>query len=309
MGLIRHEMDFSCSKEVRDYLRSPAFQQDVRQTLQIEHSIDLECNVPAEGQNPEQETTIAIRLTYHPDQPHDFNAAKRQITSLLASHGITSSQINRRTLELAFPASDTLTQALQSTDFSPILKQYQIHASLGEPIPSHNLQTITLRYHRNFTPSLAATISSLATSLSLPLSSLVHKPLPNTDPDTAPAYSKCHAYDIARKEFYDARHSQEIERRVAREEALFTGAQFGPGALEVGMLLEDQKFEEWKVWAAKEVQTQKQLAGSAYTGLADETAVLEVDDDATQEGLDELADVVPASRKGQEAKGGALVHP
>ncbi|KAF2864046.1 hypothetical protein K470DRAFT_254372 [Piedraia hortae CBS 480.64] len=74
------------------------------------------------------------------------------------------------------------------------------------------------------------------------------------------------AYNIARKEFYRVRHAQEIEERVAREEALSTGAFFGPGPLEVGMQLEDQKYEEWKKWAAREIMAMKQQQASAYSG-------------------------------------------
>lgn len=63
------------------------------------------------------------------------------------------------------------------------------------------------------------------------------------------------AYDVARKEFYALRHEEEVERRVQREEALWTGAYFGKGALEVGMELEDKSYESWKAWATKEVET------------------------------------------------------
>ncbi|KAG9238400.1 37S ribosomal protein S25, mitochondrial [Amylocarpus encephaloides] len=60
---------------------------------------------------------------------------------------------------------------------------------------------------------------------------------------------KMEAYDIARKEFYALRHEEEVERRVAKEEALWSGAYFGKGPLEVGMELEDKVYEEWKDWA------------------------------------------------------------
>lgn len=66
--------------------------------------------------------------------------------------------------------------------------------------------------------------------------------------------TKSAAYDIARREFYQLRLREDIERRVAAEEAEATGAVFGPTQLEVGMKLENQEFERWKVWARDEAQ-------------------------------------------------------
>ena len=60
------------------------------------------------------------------------------------------------------------------------------------------------------------------------------------------------AYDTARKEFYRLRQEEEIQRRVALEEAKHVGAYFGKTRLDVGMQLEDQEFENWKIWAGKE---------------------------------------------------------
>jgi small subunit ribosomal protein S23 len=73
------------------------------------------------------------------------------------------------------------------------------------------------------------------------------------------------AYDIARGEFYALRHEEDVERRVAKEEALSTGAYFGKSILEIGMELEDQSYEEWKRWAMKEVQLLNQQRDAAYT--------------------------------------------
>jgi small subunit ribosomal protein S23 len=75
------------------------------------------------------------------------------------------------------------------------------------------------------------------------------------------------AYDTARKEFYDLRQEEEVERKVAKEEALWTGAYFGKGALEVGMELEDKSYESWKEWATKEVEALGRQNDSAYTGV------------------------------------------
>lgn len=89
------------------------------------------------------------------------------------------------------------------------------------------------------------------------------------------------AYDIARKEFYALRHEEEVERRVAREEATWTGAYFGKGALEVGMELEDKTYERWKEWAVLEVEAIQRQRDSAYTGIGtanEDEPTLEVDE-------------------------------
>ncbi|KAF2085989.1 mitochondrial ribosomal protein [Saccharata proteae CBS 121410] len=117
---------------------------------------------------------------------------------------------------------------------------------------------------------------------------------------------KLTAYDIARKEFYALRHREEIERRIAREEALHTGAYFGKSALDVGTLLENQAFEEWRVWAANEVELKKQAQAAMYTGTVSEDAASEDEAEAElEEGLDET--MVEGGEV--EAKGGAMVHP
>ena len=89
--------------------------------------------------------------------------------------------------------------------------------------------------------------------------------------------SKAQAYDIARKEFYALRHEEEVERRVAREEALWTGAYFGKSALEVGMELEDKTYESWKAWAMREAETIDLQRNAAYTGLGPTTEEVEVE--------------------------------
>lgn len=82
-----------------------------------------------------------------------------------------------------------------------------------------------------------------------------------------PDMTSSRAYDIARKEFYMLRRAEEIERRVAKEEALSTGAYFGKGALEVGMELEDQAYEAWKKWAYEQLEAIKLQKAGAYTGV------------------------------------------
>ncbi|POS84824.1 hypothetical protein EPUL_004302 [Erysiphe pulchra] len=72
--------------------------------------------------------------------------------------------------------------------------------------------------------------------------------------ENVPEMTTVEAYDIARKEFYALRRSEEVERRIAKEEALSYGAQFGPGPIEWGMKLEDMMYKSWKIWAQKKLE-------------------------------------------------------
>lgn len=87
-----------------------------------------------------------------------------------------------------------------------------------------------------------------------------------------PDMTSSKAYDQARQEFYAIRHQEDVERRVAKEEALATGAYFGKSMLEVGMELEDKTYEGWKAWALQEIEVIGQQRTSQYTGneLAEE---------------------------------------
>lgn len=85
------------------------------------------------------------------------------------------------------------------------------------------------------------------------------------------------AYDMARKEFYALRHEEEVERRVQKEEALWNGAYFGKGVLEIGMELEDKTYESWKDWAIKEVEAIGRQKDAAYTGIGTVEDELEAD--------------------------------
>lgn len=75
------------------------------------------------------------------------------------------------------------------------------------------------------------------------------------------------AYDQARKELYAFRHREDIQRRVAREEALNTGAYFGPSQINIGIQLEGAAFEDWKQWAQEESSRKRQEAAAMYTDL------------------------------------------
>ncbi|KAF9778800.1 hypothetical protein IL306_003177 [Fusarium sp. DS 682] len=65
------------------------------------------------------------------------------------------------------------------------------------------------------------------------------------------------AYDITRREFYRLRQEEEIEKRVALEEAKHVGAYFGKTRIDVSHGLEDREFENWKLWAGKETERQE----------------------------------------------------
>lgn len=115
---------------------------------------------------------------------------------------------------------------------------------------------------------------------------------------------EAHAYDKARKEFYFYRHREDVERRVAKEEALAVGAYFGKGPNEIGMELEDQQYENWKAWAMQQIEKLKQQSEAAYAGSA-------VEETSEEEGaaLEEMADEVPGSQAGQQAFGGVSQIP
>ena len=88
------------------------------------------------------------------------------------------------------------------------------------------------------------------------------------DPKSPTTMRKAAAYDKARKEFYELRHFDEIEARIAKEEAQSYGADFGKSAQEVGMQLEGEQFEKFKVWAREQVTLVEQSRSAAYTGFA-----------------------------------------
>lgn len=101
--------------------------------------------------------------------------------------------------------------------------------------------------------------------------------------------SREEAYDKARREFYALRQEEEIERRVAQEEARMVGAYFGKNFLQVGMQLEDQQFEAWKKWAGKQIEAVKAEQNAAYTSFGVEEDV----EEAPEEDLDMLVEPPP----------------
>jgi small subunit ribosomal protein S23 len=99
--------------------------------------------------------------------------------------------------------------------------------------------------------------------------------------------SKAKAYDQARQEFYDIRHQEDVERRVAREEALAVGAHFGKSTLDVGMELEDKAYEEWKAWAIEKTKLLEQARGS--NDVSDAPQVEDAEEASLDGGEPELA--------------------
>jgi small subunit ribosomal protein S23 len=92
------------------------------------------------------------------------------------------------------------------------------------------------------------------------------------------------AYDIVRREFYALRQEEDVERRIAKEEAMKVGAYFGKSHLQVGMELEDQQYENWKKWASKQIQNVQAEQDAAYTnfGATEEADVDSLDLDAEE---------------------------
>ncbi|RDA94684.1 hypothetical protein CP533_2456 [Ophiocordyceps camponoti-saundersi (nom. inval.)] len=101
--------------------------------------------------------------------------------------------------------------------------------------------------------------------------------------------SENEAYDKARYEFYDLRMAEEIEHRIAIEEARYVGAYFGKSRLEIGMMLEDEEYERWKKWAEEE----NALAAALNTNALDDVLVKPDSDGASGEveaDMDEFAE-------------------
>ncbi|ROT35218.1 mitochondrial ribosomal protein [Sodiomyces alkalinus F11] len=82
--------------------------------------------------------------------------------------------------------------------------------------------------------------------------------------------SKDRAYDVARREFYALRQEEEIEKRVAREEARYVGAYFGKNRLDISQVLEGKEFETWKKWAAQEVAALERNRNTQYAHFGEE---------------------------------------
>ncbi|KAI1084011.1 mitochondrial ribosomal protein [Whalleya microplaca] len=87
------------------------------------------------------------------------------------------------------------------------------------------------------------------------------------------------AYDIVRREFYALRQEEEVERRIAKEEASMVGAYFGKSHLQVGVELEDKNYESWKKWAGKQIEAVRSEQSQAYTSFGTEAEAEAAPDD------------------------------
>ncbi|KAK4133186.1 mitochondrial ribosomal protein [Trichocladium antarcticum] len=77
------------------------------------------------------------------------------------------------------------------------------------------------------------------------------------------------AYDKVRKEFYKLRQMEEMESRIAVEEARMYGAYFGKNNLQVGMQIEDATYEGWKNWAGIQIEKLESERSAAYANVVD----------------------------------------
>ncbi|TRX94567.1 hypothetical protein FHL15_004519 [Xylaria flabelliformis] len=100
------------------------------------------------------------------------------------------------------------------------------------------------------------------------------------------------AYDIVRREFYALRHEEDVERRIAKEEAMKVGAYFGMSSMQVGMELEDQQYESWKKWAGKQISSVQAEKDAAYTNFG-ATEEADMDSEAIAE---DMAEEVPEQK-------------
>jgi small subunit ribosomal protein S23 len=114
------------------------------------------------------------------------------------------------------------------------------------------------------------------------------------------------AYDKARKEFYNVRRKEEIQRRISAEEAEHSGAYFGPSILQWSMQIENKQYDDWEEWSRKTVVEQMQR-NAAFAG--DTT---NVEDDLLEEGIEEDtnktgSEVFAAEGARQAAKGNRAI--
>jgi small subunit ribosomal protein S23 len=105
-------------------------------------------------------------------------------------------------------------------------------------------------------------------------------------------WPRAKAYDYARHEFYRLRQEEEIEKRVAQEEAKYVGAYFGQTRIDVAHGLEDREFENWKLWAGKETERQEQNRNGEIEdfGLEEEAEEVIEDTEAAPEAKAEAAE-------------------
>ncbi|PUU77305.1 mitochondrial ribosomal protein S25-domain-containing protein [Tuber borchii] len=109
-----------------------------------------------------------------------------------------------------------------------------------------------------------------------------------------PEMSAEKAYDMARKEFYDLRLQEDIERRIAVEEARACGATFGKTYLELGIEMEEKYLEQWRKDTIAFILRRRQRQSTFK--------VIEFTSASTEEGF------IPAI-EAEEGEGGETIEP
>jgi small subunit ribosomal protein S23 len=95
--------------------------------------------------------------------------------------------------------------------------------------------------------------------------------------ENTPGMTKAKAYDITRREFYKLRQQEDIERRIALEEARMVGAYFGKSDIQVGADLEARAYEHWKSWASGEILKKATEHGTDMTNVGADLAAEPID--------------------------------
>lgn len=121
--------------------------------------------------------------------------------------------------------------------------------------------------------------------------------------------SKASAYDQARREFYEHRHLDEIQSRIAKEEALYVGAYFGKGPLQVGMELEDRTWESWKAWATRQIEDEQATRAQLFSGQTEDGPGGDMDGSELDEAVQELQQSAPNTPQSRAPLGGVVAHP
>lgn len=70
------------------------------------------------------------------------------------------------------------------------------------------------------------------------------------------------AYDIARREFYQLRRREAVQKRIAKEEAEHMGAEPEEGVLQWGMRVENKWYNDWQDWSEAQVSEQMQRSAA-----------------------------------------------
>ncbi|KAK3344314.1 mitochondrial ribosomal protein S25 [Lasiosphaeria hispida] len=103
--------------------------------------------------------------------------------------------------------------------------------------------------------------------------------------ENVPDVTKESAYDMARREFYELRQLEDIQRRIAVEEARMVGAYFGKSTLQYGMDIEDKEYERWKKWAGAEINKMEAERQKAYTNVVDLPDTPDLEEELLKEAL------------------------